>query len=377
MIIGVPKESKEREYRVALTPGGARTLVSAGHRVLVQKGAGLGSGFTDREYATEGAAIVSSLQQVLKKSELVVKVKEPTPLEINYFREGQALFTYLHLAAIPQTARLLIKKKITAIGYETVQMEDGSLPLLKPMSEVAGRLSVQIGAHYLRKDEGGKGKLLGGVTGVEPAVVTILGGGIVGSQATQVAVGMGAKVYVIDRSVERLAHYEELYRGRVTTLVSHPKTLEEKIAETDLLVGAVLIPGAKAPKLITGKMVKMMKPGSVIVDVSVDQGGCVETTRPTTHMKPVYEVYGVLHYGVTNIPGCVPQTSTVGLTNVTLPYILKLAEMGIDEAVEKIPELGRGLNIWRGEVVHAGVRESLGNIPVEVKGDWRLRMLKS
>ncbi|MBI2340625.1 MAG: alanine dehydrogenase, partial [Deltaproteobacteria bacterium] len=320
---------------------------------------GEGSGFADREYADEGAAMVSSLQQVLRKSDLAVKVKEPTPAEIGFFREGQALFTYLHLAAIPRTAQLLIKKKITAIGYETVQLDDGSLPLLKPMSEVAGRLSVQIGAHYLRRDQGGKGKLLGGVAGVEPAVVTVIGGGVVGSQAVQVAVGMGAKVYVLDRSVERLAHYEELYRGRVTTLVSQTKTIEEKIVETDLLIGAVLIPGAQAPKLVSKKMVKTMKQGSVIVDVAVDQGGCVETIRPTTHVRPVYEVFGVIHYGVTNIPGCVPQTSTAGLTNVTLPYILKLAEMGVDEAVEKIPELNRGVNIWRGEVVHPEVKEAL------------------
>ena len=361
MIIGVPKESKEREYRVSLTPAGVRTLVGSGHKVLVQKGAGAGSGMADRDYEKEGAQIVSSLQGVLEKSGLVVKVKEPTLFEMKYFREGQALFTYLHLAAVPQTARLLVKKKMTAIGYETVQMKDGSLPLLKPMSEVAGRLSVQIGAHYLRRDQGGKGKLMGGVAGVEPAVVTIIGGGIVGSQAAQVAVGMGAKVTVIDRSVDRLAHYEDIYRGRVSTLVSHPKTIEEKMAETDLLIGAVLIPGARAPKTVTKSMVKMMKPGSVIVDVAVDQGGCVETTRPTTHVKPIFKVYDVIHYGVTNIPGCVPQTSTIGLTNVTLPYILKLADMGIEEAVEKVPELNRGLNIWRGEVVHPGVKQALNS----------------
>lgn len=360
MIIGVPKESKDREYRVALTPAGVRALVSHKHRVLIQKGAGLGSGLSDSDYHKEGAAIVGSLPSLLKKSELVVKVKEPLLSELKYFKEGQSLFTFLHLAAIPKTARLLMKKKITAIGYETVELEDRTLPLLRPMSEVAGKLSVQIGSHYLRRDLGGSGKLLGGVAGVSPASVTILGGGVVGSHAAKVAVGMGARVYVLDRSVERLEHFEDLFQGRLTTLVSNSKVLEERLPHTDLLIGAVLIPGGRTPKLVTRKMVKSMKPGSVIMDVAVDQGGCVETSKPTTQVKPVFKVYGVLHYGVTNIPGSVPQTSTFGLTNVTLPYILKIADMGVEQAIETVPELNRGVNIWRGRVVHEGVKKALG-----------------
>ncbi len=360
MVIGVPKEIKDHEYRVSLTPEGAATLHQSGHEVWLESSAGQGSGFSDDEYRQVGASVVDSKDEVFKKADLILKVKEPLLSECHLFRPGQILFTYLHLASLPDVTKALLSSKITAIAYETTEAKDGSLPLLKPMSEIAGRMSVQIGAQYLEKIHGGRGVLLGGVPGAEPGRVVVLGAGIVGSSATRIAVGMGAQVTVINLDVERLRYLDEQYQGRIVTLAVSPSIIEKAVCSADLVIGAVLVPGGKAPKLVSRSLVSRMKPGSVIVDVAVDQGGCVETTRPTTHSEPVYVVDGVVHYCVANMPGIVPHTSTYALTNVTLPYLLQLAGDGVDRAVRSDPGLAKGVNLKDGKVTYRGVAEAHG-----------------
>ncbi len=357
MIIGVPKEIKDNEYRVAMTPGGVRQLAESGHQVLVETRAGEGSGFSDQQYESAGATIGSSAQEAWR-AELVVKVKEPQPGEYPLLRPDLALFTYLHLAADESLTRELLKRGLTAIAYETVERADGYLPLLTPMSEVAGRLAIQVGAHYMERTSGGRGKLLGGIAGVRPADVAIIGGGVVGTAAAWAALGMGAQVFVIDINVDRLRHLNEVMGGRLTTLSSNPLNIAEAVRRADLLVGAVLIKGGRAPRLVTRKMIGQMAPGSVAVDVAVDQGGCFETTRPTTHSEPTYLVDGVIHYCVTNMPALVPRTSTYALSNATLPYIVKLAEQGISAAIGSDEELARGVNTHAGKVTCRGVAEA-------------------
>ncbi len=359
-MIGVPKEIKDHEYRVSLTPDGAATLRQRGHEVWVEQSAGQGSGFSDDEYRKAGASVAGSKDELFKKADLILKVKEPQLSECHLFRPGQVLFTYLHLASLPEVTKELLSSKITAIAYETTEAKDGSLPMLTPMSEIAGRMSVQIGAQYLEKIHGGRGVLLGGVPGVEPGRVVVLGAGVVGSSAIRIAVGMGAQVTVINLDVERLRHLDDQYRGRIVTRAVSSATIEEAVDSADLVIGAVLVPGAKAPKLVSRSLVARMKPGSVIVDVSVDQGGCVETTRPTTHSDPIYVVDGVLHYGVANMPGIVPRTSTYALTNATLPYLLRLASDGVDRAIRSDPGLAKGVNLKDGKVAHRGVAEAHG-----------------
>jgi alanine dehydrogenase len=359
VIVGVPREIKPGEARVALTPAGARALGEAGHRVLVERGAGAGSGIRDEDYAAVGAALVGP-EEAWGCAELVLKVKEPLPEEWPRLRPVQALFTYLHLAPAPDLTRALQRADMVAIAYETVQRADGSLPLLTPMSEVAGRLAVQEGAAYLGRARGGRGILLGGVPGVPPGNVVIIGAGTVGVNAARVAAGLGADVSVLDVSPDRLRHVDDLWTGRVVTLMSNSFNLERVVRRADLLVGAVLVAGARAPRLVTRAMLETMKEGAVIVDVAVDQGGCVETIRPTTLLDPVYTVAGVLHYGVANMPALVPRTSTFALTNATLPYTLELAARGVAEAARANPALARGVNVWRGTVTHAAVAESIG-----------------
>lgn len=363
MIIGVPKEIKNNENRVALTPGGAETLVKLGHQVLVESSAGLGSGYEDKEYEEAGAIIISEHGEIFKKSELVLKVKEPLPEEYDLLQENQIIFTYLHLAAEPELTKVLMERKVIAIAYETIQLDDGSLPLLTPMSEVAGRMSVQIGAHFLQKPEGGRGVLLSGVPGVAPAEVVIIGGGIVGTNAAKMAVGLGAQVTILEVNPNRLRYLDDLFQGRTKNLMSNPRNISLAVSYADLLIGAVLIPGAKAPRLVTEDMVKKMKKGSVIVDVAIDQGGCIETIdRVTSHSNPVYEKHGVIHYAVPNIPGAVARTSTVALTNATHPYIIEIAQKGFSKAVEDNKALALGVNVLNGQVVCKAVAESL-NLP--------------
>ena len=357
MRIGVPKEIKPMEFRVAMTPGGVESLVRRGHEVLVERGAGVGSGMPDAEYAAAGARMVSA--EEAWGAELVVKVKEPLPSEYRYLRSGLVLFTYLHLAASRELTEAMLASGVTGIAYETVQLPDGSLPLLVPMSEVAGRMATQVGAYYLERPLGGRGILLGGVPGVAPASVVILGGGTVGSNAAKIALGMGAQVYVLDVNHQRLQYLDDVFGGRLVTLTSTEANLKKAVQFADLLIGAVLIPGAKAPKLVTREMVATMKEGAVIVDVAVDQGGCVETIRPTTHDAPTYLVDGVVHYGVANMPGAVPRTSTFALTNQTLPYVLKLAEKGLD-ALKEDPALLKGLNVHAGRLTHPAVARAFG-----------------
>lgn len=367
MIIGVPKEIKDHEYRVALTPQGAARLTSSGHQVLVERDAGIGSGFEDRQYSDVGAQVMGDVTELFSDSDMIVKVKEPLPSEYSLLRPDLALFTYLHLAAVPELAQVLLNQQVTAVAYETVQLADGTLPLLTPMSEVAGRLSVQAGAHYLEKAQGGAGVLLSGVPGVPPAKVVVLGGGVVGSNAATVALGMGARVAVVTRDVNRLRHLAQVMRGNLETIVSTPESVAHEISEADLVVGAVLVPGQKAPVIVTHEMVKTMHPGSVIVDVSVDQGGCIETTRPTTHSDPVYQVDGVIHYCVTNMPGAVPRTSTQALCNATLPYILKIANAGVEKALKDDPALAKGLNTFAGRITNEAVGDAL-RIPTQPLG---------
>lgn len=359
MIIGVPKELKDNENRVALSPAGVHALVKAGHRVLVECGAGLGSGFNDEIYRDAGAELMGKAEEVWHNADMVMKVKEPEPSEFEYLREGLILFTFLHLAAAPEVTKALLKHKVTAIAYETIQRADGSLPLLTPMSEVAGHMAVQVGIRYLEKPRGGKGILIGGVPGVSPGRVVVIGGGVVGSNAVRTAVGLGAQVTLLDINTDRLRQMDEMYQGRLITLMSNSYNIEAAVQEADLVIGAVLIPGARAPKLVTEEMVKKMSPGSVIVDVAVDQGGIVETIdRPTSHSDPVYEKFGVLHYAVPNMPGAVPRTSTIALSNVTVPYALKLADQGIKNAVLNDQSLAAGVNTYKGYITYQAVAEA-------------------
>jgi alanine dehydrogenase len=358
VIIGVPKEIKDNEFRVGLTPAGTAVLIQEGHEVYVQKNAGVGSGLPDELYVQAGAKIMDSAAGIFDASEMIIKVKEPQPVEVSMMKEGQILFTYLHLAPAPDLTRQLLDKRISGIAYETIQLDDGSLPLLRPMSEVAGRLSVQIGSYYLQKDRGGSGVLLGGVPGVKPGRVTIVGAGIVGMNALKIAVGLGAQVSVFDISPARLAYLDDLYGGRITTIVSNADAIAEEVALSDLLIGAVLITGAKAPRIVNRAMLSKMRPNSVAVDVSVDQGGCFESTKPTTHSHPTYFDSGVLHYCVSNIPGAVSRTSTFALTNVTLPYARKLANQGLRKALKEDPALAKGLNVHAGEITQKAVAEA-------------------
>ncbi|WP_336155545.1 alanine dehydrogenase [Bacillus sp. 204(2023)] len=359
MIIGVPKEIKNNENRVALTPGGVSQLISNGHRVLVETGAGLGSGFENEAYESAGAEIIADPKQVWD-AEMVMKVKEPLPEEYVYFRKGLVLFTYLHLAAEPELAQALKDKGVTAIAYETVS-EGRTLPLLTPMSEVAGRMAAQIGAQFLEKPKGGKGILLAGVPGVSRGKVTIIGGGVVGTNAAKMAVGLGADVTIIDLNADRLRQLDDIFDHQIKTLISNPVNIADAVAEADLLICAVLIPGAKAPTLVTEEMVKQMKPGSVIVDVAIDQGGIVETVdHITTHDQPTYEKHGVLHYAVANMPGAVPRTSTIALTNVTVPYALQIANKGAVKALADNAALRAGLNTANGHVTYEAVARDLG-----------------
>jgi alanine dehydrogenase len=371
MIIGVPREIKDNEARVSVTPAGVRALTEAGHTVLVETNAGAQSSFPDEEYQEAGAEIVGDAGNVWGNAETVVKVKEPVESEYVYFREGLVLFTYLHLAPLPDLTDKLLSSKVVGIAYETVRDRQGTLPLLTPMSEVAGRMSVQVGATYLEKEHGGRGILLGGVPGVPPAHVTIIGGGIVGSNAARIALGLGAKVTLVDLNLNRLREIDDIFNGRVYTLASNSYNLAHSTHEADLVIGAVLIPGATAPKIVTRAMVSRMKKGAVIVDVAIDQGGCVETARPTSHSDPSYTEYGVVHYCVTNMPGAVPHTSTLALTNATFPYLLRLANLGAREALKRDPGLAEGLNTWMGMLTHRGVAESQQRpwtAPAEVLG---------
>ncbi len=360
MIIGIPKEIKDNEYRVSATPGGVHQLVEHRHQVLVEAGAGQGSGFSDDAYADAGAQIIADPTVVWAEADMIMKVKEPLPQEYPLLRKGLLLYTYLHLAANEEVTRQLLAHQVTGIAYETVELVDGSLPLLTPMSEVAGKMAIQVAANCLEKPHGGRGKLLGGIPGVLPSDVVIVGGGTVGTNAAMVALGMGANVLILDINPDRLRYLSEVLHGRLNTLVSSPYSLTEALRRADVVIGAVLVKGAKAPKLVTRQMVSEMKPGSVIVDVAVDQGGCAETTRPTSHSQPTYLVDGVVHYCVPNIPGAVPRTSTYGLSNVTLPYALKLAGLGLAKAVRSDPALAKGVNTFEGHVTYPAVAEAFG-----------------
>lgn len=359
MIVGIPKEVKVRESRVAIVPGGVKLLRQAGHKVLIETNAGLGAGLNDQLYVDAGAEIVRTAEEVWSRADMVVKVKEPVPQEYPLMRNGQILYTYLHLAAVPALAQALVEKGVSAIAYETIELADGSLPLLKPMSEVAGRVSVQVGAKCLERHNGGKGLLLGGVPGVHRGRVVIIGGGVVGLNAGKMAVGLGAEVTILDVNQNRLAYLDDIFGSRITTLMSNPENIAKSVALADLVIGAVLLPGAKAPCLVTRQMVRTMSPGSAIVDVAIDQGGSIETIRPTTHDEPIYEDEGVIHYGVTNIPGSVPQTSTYALTNVTLAYALEIANKGFHQALRNNPALRKGLNAHEGKITYQAVAEAL------------------
>jgi alanine dehydrogenase len=360
MKIGLPTEVKDNEYRVGLIPAGVMTLVEDGHTVYVQKGAGLGSGFTDEEFSSAGGILVDSADQLWEQSKLIVKVKEPVKEEFHRLHEEQIVFGYFHLAPLPELTQILREKRVIAVAYETITDSNGHLPLLTPMSEIAGRMATLVGTHYLQRPNGGRGILPGGVPGVRPALIVIIGAGVVGLNALKMAMGLGAQVSLLDVDVDKLRYIDDLYFGRIETLISNRLHLESSLRIADLVIGAVLIPGANAPKIVTREMVSMMKPGSVVVDVAVDQGGCFETTRPTTHSNPVYEVDGVIHYCVTNMPGAVPRTSTRGLTNVTLPYARKIAAMGILEAIRDDLHLRNGVNILGGHVTCQPVSEAQG-----------------
>ncbi len=358
MNIGIPKEVKDHEYRVGMIPAGVHALVDHGHQVLVEKDAGLGSGIEDSEYEAAGATIVASADQVWAESEMVIKVKEPIASEYHRMQSGQTLFTYLHLAPIPELTDVLMEKEITGIAYETITDQRGSLPLLTPMSEVAGRMASLMGAFYLQRRFGGRGTLLSGVPGVPPGDVVIIGGGIVGLNAAKVAMGLGARVTILETSADRMRFLDDIFSGNVTTLRSNHHNLLAALSRADLLIGAVLIPGRAAPKLVTRAMLSEMKKRAVIVDVAVDQGGCFETTHATTHSDPVYEVDGVLHYCVANMPGAVPRTSTFALNNVTMPYALRLANQGVVKAIQEDPGLAEGVNTYKGHITYAAVAES-------------------
>jgi alanine dehydrogenase len=358
MKIGVPKEIKDHEARVGLTPAGVKALAEAGHCVLVESGAGEGSSFPDAEYLEAGAKLAVCAAEVWTGAEMVIKVKEPIAAEYTYFREDLILFTYLHLAPVRDLTDELLKSGMIGIAYETVRDRLGMLPLLTPMSEVAGRMSVQVGANYLEKERGGRGVLLGGVPGVAPANVTILGGGIVGTNAAKIALGMGAKTTIVDVNLNRLRELDDIFGGRLNTLASNSHNVAKATREADLVIGGVLIPGATAPKIVTRAMVTEMKKGAVIVDVAIDQGGCVETAQPTSHSEPSFTVDGVVHYCVTNMPGAVPHTSTLALTNATFPYVLRLANLGAPQALRHDARLAEGLNVWKGALTCRGVAES-------------------
>jgi alanine dehydrogenase len=360
MIVGIPREIKTDENRVALTPAGAGALRRRGHTVLIERGAGLGSGLDDRAYRAAGARIIPSAAMTWSKADMVLKVKEPLPSEFGFLRPGLIVFTYLHLAASAQLARELIRRSVAALGYETVQLEDGSLPLLAPMSEVAGRLAVQAGAWCLQAQNGGRGILLSGASGVRPARVLILGAGIAGANACQIAVGTGAEVTIMDISAVRMRYLHDILAGHVHTLMSNHAAIEEEIGQADLLIGTVLLPGARTPRLVTRKMVAGMKPGAAIVDLSIDQGGVSETSRPTTHEDPIYVDGHVVHYCVTNMPAAVPHTSTYALTNATLSYALEIADQGVEKACRNNRALRQGLNVYGGHVVHPAVAQALG-----------------
>jgi len=358
LIIGVPKEIKPEENRIAIVPGGVETLVHKGHKVIIERSAGLGSGFSDEEYIKAGAQISDRHEDIFTEADLVLKVKEPLPEEYGLLRAGQIVFTYFHLAASEELTRNLQKRKIVGIAYETVQTDDGFLPLLAPMSEIAGRMAPQEGAKYLEETYGGRGILLGGVAGVAPANVVILGGGNVGYNAARIALGMGASVTVLDINPRRLRMLDEIFQGRVTTMIADNYNLRMVIGYADLLIGAVLVPGAKAPKLITREMLKTMRTGAVLVDVSIDQGGCAETSRPTIHSHPTYEDEGIIHYTVSNMPGAVPRTATRALTLNTLPYVLEIVEKGWKKAAKENPSLARGVNLVKGKITYQAVAEA-------------------
>jgi alanine dehydrogenase len=366
VLIGIPREIKTREYRVGMTPAGVRALVAHGHRVLVEKGAGEGSGIHDDAYVRAGATIVETAADAWG-AEMIVKVKEPLSREYGFFREGLLLYTYLHLAAEPELTRELVKKKVTAVAYETIQLDDGSLPLLRPMSEVAGRMAVQVGASCLEKERGGKGVLLGGVPGTRRGRVVILGGGVVGRNAATIAIGMGASVTVLDVRAETMTYLEDVFGGAIETLYSNAENIEEAVSRADLVVGAVLVPGAKAPQLVTEDLIRRMERGSVVVDVAVDQGGCIATCRPTTHDDPIYEVHGVVHYCVANMPGAVPYTSTLALTNVTMAYAVTIANRGIVKAARADRAVRLGINTHAGRCTYGPVAAAhhLDETPLE------------
>ena len=367
MILAIPKEIKSEENRVCMTPAGVEVIVKNGHQVLVEKSAGGGSGFSDDAYARSGAQIVDTPKQIYAKSDMVMHVKEPLPPEYDLIREGQIVFTYLHLAADEPQTRALIKSKAVCIAYETIQKDDGSLPLLTPMSEVAGRMAIQEGAKFLEMPQGGHGVLLGGVPGVEPATVVVIGGGVVGVNAAKMACGLGAKVYLLDRNLNRLRYLNDVMPANCFTLMSSPATIRKLIKTADVVIGAVLVPGAKAPKLVTRDMLKTMKSGAVLVDVAIDQGGCFETSKATTHGDPTFVIDGVVHYCVANMPGAVAKTSTLALTNATLPYALQIADLGWKQAMQTNPEIKRGANIINGKVTYKAVADAfgLGYTPVD------------
>ncbi len=366
MIVGVPAEVKDNENRVGATPGAAGDYIARGNTVLVQMGAGTGSGFTDSEYVAQGCQLVDSAEEVWARAEMIVKVKEPVASEYPLMREGQILFTYLHLAADEPLTNALVNRGVQAIAYETVQLPNGHLPLLTPMSEVAGRMSIQVGAMYLEKTHGGRGVLLGGIPGVQPASVVVIGGGVVGTNAAKVALGMGADVTIIDLNVERLRYLDDVLGGRVHTLASSRMNIARAVEKADLVIGAVLVPGARAPRLVTREMVETMQPGSVMVDVAIDQGGCFETSRPTKHSDPVFLVNHVIHYCVTNMPGSLSRTGTIGLTNVTTPYGLAIASKGWEKALADDATLALGANVINGAIVQPGVAAAFGKEAVSL-----------
>ncbi len=358
MIIGCVKEIKIGENRVGLTPYGVYSLVAAGHTVLVQKSAGVGSGFSDEAYTKAGAKIIATAQAIFDKADMIIKVKEPQKSEFNYFRKGQILYTYLHLAAEREVTEMLLKKGVTGIAYETVELPDTSLPLLTPMSEVAGRMGVHVGCYFLQKPNGGLGRLLSGIPGVKPGNVVILGTGVVSTNAAKIAIGMGADVIMFGRNLERMRYLDDVFYGKTHTQASNPLAIEEAISYADLVVSGVLVTGERAPKLVTKKMLKKMRKGAVIVDVAIDQGGSTETSKPTSHADPVYEVDGILHYCVTNMPGAVPRTSTIGLTNATIKYALDLANKGVEKAIHDDAALAKGVNTIEGKLTYRGVAEA-------------------
>jgi len=358
VIVGIPREVKDNEFRVAATPEGVRELTRAGHEVVLETGAGTGSALPDERFAAAGAEILPDAGAVFDTSDMILKVKEPQPREYDRFREGQVLFTYLHLAADKRLTEFLIERKVASVAYETVQLEDGRLPLLAPMSEIAGRMAPHVGANFLERPYGGRGVLMGGASGVAPARVLVLGAGMAGLNAAWIAAGMEAEVVVLDKNVDRLRFVDQIQRGRIQTVMSSVLAIEQLVPEADLVIGAVLVPGARAPKLVTEDMVRTMRPGAVIVDISIDQGGCVETAHMTTHSDPVYVVHDVVHYCVGNMPGAVPRTSTYALTNVTLPYALEIAAHGLEEAVRLDGALAHGVNVYAGQVTNQGVAEA-------------------